>query len=330
MKLKDACIRPNGSGSGKIVALLLGCFCLVFIIFNFARSSTPDFYEIKTKTQHILPPPQSDIPVINIFYSNRDYGKTDRLESVKREKERSDTSICPLFQKISMSQARQWNAKVYFAEEGTACKSWMESNNISHIQLPEEGTACKSWMESNNISHIQLPEDMIKMRFEYLHKKFPELKEMNAEFTYAYSRQWDFLYVANLLGASSFCFIDGDVMTYTSALTLASHMQRNGFGAAYCLYWPRANNLFGYFTAEALEDMIRYLESFPDGHSPWNAGDMGWLKNYAALSLSLTDEEAGFKVQRIGNFTAKFKIGDTCSYWEGGVGADVIYLDQDW
>mmetsp|Transcript_22517 Transcript_22517/g.28326 ORF Transcript_22517/g.28326 Transcript_22517/m.28326 type:complete len:304 (-) Transcript_22517:114-1025(-) len=185
-------------------------------------------------------------------------------------------------------------------------------------------------MESNNISHIQLPEDMIKMRFEYLHKKFPVLKDMNAEFTYAYSRQWDFLYVANLLGASSFCFIDGDVMTYTSALTLASHMQRNGFGAAYCLYWPRANNLFGYFTAEALEDMIRYLESFPDGHSPWNAGDMGWLKNYAALSLSLTDEEAGFKVQRIGNFTAKFKIGDTCSYWEGGVGADVIYLDQDW
>uniref|UniRef100_A0A7S3Y8X6 Nucleotide-diphospho-sugar transferase domain-containing protein n=1 Tax=Heterosigma akashiwo TaxID=2829 RepID=A0A7S3Y8X6_HETAK len=207
-----------------------------------------------------------------------------------------------------MAQARQWNRNVYFVEEGSS--------------------SCKEWMETHDINHIHLDSAEVQELFLDLHDRFPELKDMNAEFTYAYARQWHYLDVARLLGVSEFVSIDGDVMTYIPASHLAKYMRENGYGAAFCLYWPRANNLMGYFTTAALNEMISYLDAFPRGKSPWPAGDMGWLKNYAALPFR--DEEVGFSVRRPANFTPKFKVGNTCSYWNGGIGADVIRLDQDW
>jgi hypothetical protein len=229
-----------------------------------------------------------------------------------------------------MLQARTLNKDYYFIEQGTACRSFCFANCISHVELDDTST---------------------QRTFNLMHVAFPELKKMQAEFTFAYARMFHMYEVALQIGAESFAFNDGDSMPYTSASHLNGHFADAGIEVAYCTYWPRANNLFSIFTQRSLRDMIKFAAiTVSEGRSYGSPGDMAWILSYAAAGFSKEQLEcyandgvergsdsrlkgkckySQFYMPKSRDAKPKFTVGNTCRAWDNGVGSDAIQVDRE-
>ena len=267
-------------------------------------------------------------PIVNFFYNSRKFGRVDRLREVRQKWEKDD--VCPEFQMASMLQTRALNQDYFFVEQGKACKRFCKQHCLNHITLDENAS------------------DVL---FSRLHLVWPELAGMNAEFTFAYARMFHMWEVAQLLDVDIIGFNDGDSMPYTSIGHMAGHFIRQGIDLTYCTYFPRANNLYSYFSVNSLEDLIVFAAAtVEDGHGYSSAGDMAWLLSYAAASFNESDLEcyaADYKppfsaerhrgkcrkgytqLYRPKKFKPSFIVGNTCRSWDNGVGSDAVQVDRE-
>jgi len=229
-----------------------------------------------------------------------------------------------------MLQTRALNKEYFFVEQGTACRDFCKANCLNYITLDAEST--------NNL-------------FIELHRGWPELAGMNAEFTFAYARMFHMWEVARLIGSEIIGFNDGDSMPYTPVGHMAGHFLRQGIDLTYCTYFPRANNLYSYFSLDSLEDLVIFAAAtVEDGHSYGTAGDMAWLLSYAAASFNTSELEcyaADYKpafsaerhkgkcaegytqLYRPKTYKPAFMVGNTCRSWDNGIGSDAIQVDRE-
>mmetsp|Transcript_12759 Transcript_12759/g.53996 ORF Transcript_12759/g.53996 Transcript_12759/m.53996 type:complete len:248 (+) Transcript_12759:1113-1856(+) len=144
-------------------------------------------------------------------------------------------------------------------------------------------------------------------------------------------------------------FNDADVMSYTPAGHLAAHFLDAGFELAYCTLFPRANNLFSFFTRDALQDVIYFaLGQIDDGLVDMHSGgDMGWLLTYAAANYRKNElpcfgnegappgsegrNPGGCNYQHFFDSSRKpkFPVGNSCRPFDNGVGSEAIFLDRE-